>query len=91
MKIYLFRTPKPKQFHIKTRYYDEDAEEMKRRKMELGIIDKDSADDPEIRMRAEMRRKWRNEDRAKRKRSDIQRMVIFAVIILILLYFIFIK
>jgi len=86
MKIFLVRTPKPRRFHFKPRYYDEEKEELKRRKMELGIIDDN---DPELRLRAEMRRKWRNEKRTSRKRTDLQRMIVFVVIILILIYFIF--
>lgn len=91
MKIFFVKTPKPKQFHFKPRYYDKKKEELKQRKMELGIIDKDTKGDPELRLRTEINRKWRNDKRSSRKSADLQRLIIFAVIVLALIYFIFIK
>jgi len=86
MKIFMFRTPKPKRFNFKPRYYDPDKEEIEKRKYDLGITD---SDDPEIRLRAEMKKKWRNEARTSRRKSDLQRTLFFIVIIALLVYIIF--
>ncbi|HDO27195.1 MAG TPA: hypothetical protein ENH02_03675 [Bacteroidetes bacterium] len=37
MRFYLFRTPKPKRFSYKPRYYDPEKERRERRKAELGL------------------------------------------------------
>lgn len=37
MRFYLFRTPKPKRFSYKPRYYNPEKERLERRKAELGL------------------------------------------------------
>jgi len=40
MRFIMFRTPQPKQFSYKPRYYDEEKERMERRKAEMGYESK---------------------------------------------------
>ncbi|MCX6234207.1 MAG: hypothetical protein NT175_05700 [Bacteroidetes bacterium] len=86
MKFFFFKTPKPKQFEFKTRYYDAEKDEMEQRKRKMmagGMSNREAG------MRDEIRRRWHNEGRRSKKRSDMQRLVIFLVILAVLIYFIF--
>lgn len=52
----MFRTPKPKEFTYKPRYYDEEKERLEQRKAELGYDSKLTHHDG---LRSQMSRKWR--------------------------------
>jgi len=51
----MFRTPKPKQFKYKPRYYDEEKERLEQRKAELGF---DSNLSHKESLRFQMSKKW---------------------------------
>jgi len=55
MRIVSFRTPKPKQFNYKPRYYDEDKEALEQRKAALGLKAKVTHQEG---LRLQMLRKW---------------------------------
>jgi len=88
MAFKFFHTPKPKQFEIKPRYYDPKKEELEQRKRELGLTD---SSDPELRLRSQMQQRWRNERRDARKKSSSQRLFIFILLALILIYLLFLR
>ena len=57
MRFVIFRTPKPKRFQYKPRYYDEEKERLEQRKAELGLDSKLSRQES---LRYQMRRRWRH-------------------------------
>lgn len=66
MRLVMFKTPNPKRFTYKPRYYDERKERLEQRKAELGL---DSSLSSQEGLRLRMRRKWRsNEGDAGRSR-----------------------
>lgn len=52
----MFRTPKPKQFTYKPRYYDEEKERIERRKAEMGLESELSHHES---LKLQMSRRWR--------------------------------
>ena len=56
MRFVLFRTPKPRQFQYKPRYYDEEKDRLEQRKAELGL---DSTLTHNETIRLQMRKRWR--------------------------------
>ena len=50
MRIISFRTPKPKSFKYKPRYYDQQKEELEKRKAAMGI-DNELTHDESLRLR----------------------------------------
>lgn len=59
MRLVMFKTPNPKRFTYKPRYYDEKKEKLEQRKAELGL-DSSLTDQEGLRLR--IRRKWRHEN-----------------------------
>ncbi len=57
MRFVIFRTPKPKRFKYKPRYYDEEEERLEQRKAELGLDSKLSHQES---LRFQMKRRWRH-------------------------------
>lgn len=55
MRFVWFRTPKPKQFNYKPRYYDEEKERLEQRKAELGLSTDLSHHEG---LRLQMRKRW---------------------------------
>lgn len=55
MRIVSFRTPKPKQFKYKPRYYDEDKEVLEQKKAAMGLEAKVSHREG---LRLQMSRRW---------------------------------
>ncbi len=55
MRFVTFRTPKPKEFTYKPRYYDEDKEALEQKKAALGLDTKVSHREG---LRLQMSRKW---------------------------------
>ncbi|MDD5508669.1 MAG: hypothetical protein PHD25_10165 [Bacteroidales bacterium] len=88
MAFKFFHTPKPKQFEFKPRYYDPKKEELEQRKRELGLSD---SSDPELRLRSQMQQRWRSERKEARKKSGTQRLIIFILLALVLIYLLFLR
>ena len=87
MRFTTFKTPKPKSFAYKPRYYDKDKEERERRKAELGYETKLGSNDS-LRMR--MASRWRNGDEEEsRPLGKYIAYMIYATIIFGSIYFIF--
>jgi len=59
MRFIFFRTPKPKRFNYKPRYYNEDKERFERRKAELGY---DSSLPHKESLRLRMDKRWKRSD-----------------------------
>lgn len=55
MRFIMFRTPRPKQFHYKPRYYDEEKERLEQRKAEMGYDSKLSRRES---LRLQMSKRW---------------------------------
>ena len=87
MKFTTFKTPKPKVFSYRPRYYDKGKEERQRRKAELGYESEMSRQDS-LRMKMSMR--WHKDQEVEAKPfSKIIYYTIYATIILGSVYFIF--
>ena len=59
MRFVFFKTPTPKQFKYKPRYYDEEKERLEQRKAELGL---NSELSPQESLRFQIRKRWRHQD-----------------------------
>ncbi|MCF8386632.1 MAG: hypothetical protein K9G58_12230 [Bacteroidales bacterium] len=86
MKIVFFKRPRPKQFNYQPLYYDKEKDEREQRKKDLGYTD---SKDKSEQFRAELRRKWRHEREAKKRRSSELRTVLYLAIAGMAIYFIF--
>jgi hypothetical protein len=73
MRFVLFKTPRPRQFRYKPRYYDEEKERLQRRKAELGLNTELSRRET---LRAQMHSKWRRSD-SFMGRSNLSRLIYF--------------
>lgn len=84
MKITFNKVRKPRQFEMKTRFYDAKKEAEKKRKAEI----EDNIKNPErVNLRKEMARKWGREDRA-RSKSKKYALYFYIFVLIIVLYFI---
>lgn len=93
MKIVFFRTPKPKKFDYKPRYWDPEAEEFELRKKQLDgdANNEKSSDEIQKDLRSQMESKWRRRhlpDEAGRS-NKWMKLFIYALVIFFSLYFIF--
>ena len=88
MAFKFFHTPKPKQFEYKPRYYDPRKEELEERKRALGLTGDNSS---QADLRARMEQRWRNQRKDARKSSGSQRLIIFILLALILIYLLFLR
>lgn len=86
MKIVFFKRPKPKQFDYKPLYYDKEKDEREQRKKELGLTD---SEDHMEQLRSQIKRKWRYEREARKKRTSELRTVLYLVIVGLFIYLIF--
>jgi hypothetical protein len=87
MKFTTFKTPKPKQFSYKPRYYDKAKEEREKRKAEMGY---ESSLDHIDSLRSRISVRWRKDDEKKTKsKSAIIYYLIYATLIIGSVYFIF--
>ena len=71
MRFVTFRTPKPKRFKYKPRYYDEDKEALEQRKAALGYEAKVSHREG---LRLQMTRKW-HKGAETEERSTLSRFI----------------
>jgi len=76
MRFVTFRTPKPKQFKYKPRYFDEDIEALEKRKAELGYDSKVSHQES---LKLQMSKRWRKSDSGY-ERSTISKMMTYLII-----------
>ncbi len=75
MRIISFRTPKPKSFKYKPRYYDQQKEEMEKRKAAMGI-DNELTHDESLRLR--MDKRWRAGS-ADEEKSILRKIVTYLI------------
>jgi hypothetical protein len=73
MRFVLFKTPKPRQFRYKPRYYDEEKERLEKRKAELGLNSELSEREA---LRIRMRSKWRKGSKHQGS-SNLSRLIYF--------------
>ena len=59
MRFVIFKTPTPKRFNYKPRYYDQEKDRLEQRKAELGY---DSKLTDQERIRSQIRKRWRHSD-----------------------------
>ncbi len=85
MKISLAKTPKPRQFGYKPRFYDAQKEADEKRKLE---IEQNIKNPDRINLRREMQNKWGRKD-SLRSNSRKYALLVYVVLLLILLYFFF--
>jgi len=85
MQIVFFKTPKPKQFEYKPRYYDEEAERKEKRRKEI----EDAGKGDTSFMKSEIDRRWRRIDKKNRGKARGINLLIYLVIIALLVYFMF--
>ena len=79
MRFVTFRTPKPKQFKYKPRYYDEEKEALEKRKAELGY---DSEVSHHESLRLQMSKRWRKTDN-EYKRSRLSRFISYFFVVFV--------
>ncbi|MBN2236545.1 MAG: hypothetical protein JW729_03240 [Bacteroidales bacterium] len=83
MKITFNKAQKPRQFSIKTRFYDEKKEHEEKRKKEI----EDRIKNPDrVDFREEIKQKWGREDRLRSKSRKYALYIYIAVLALILYY-----
>lgn len=84
MKVTFNKVRKPRQFEMKTRFYDakKEAEEKRKKEIEEKIKNPDR-----INLREEMARKWGREDRT-RSKSKKYALYFYIFALIIILYFI---
>ena len=85
MKVTFNKARKPRQFEMKTRFYDEKKEAEEKRKKEI----EDNIKNPDrINIRKEMQMKWSRDDRT-RVKSKKYALYFYIFALIIALYFIF--
>ncbi|HMM10862.1 MAG TPA: hypothetical protein PKE03_02045 [Bacteroidales bacterium] len=85
MKLFMFRTAKPRRFAYKPRYYDEAREALEKRKAELGV-ESHLSDEEKLRLR--MSSRWRR-DQATGLPATRYTFIIYAIVALGGVYIIF--
>ncbi len=78
MRFVTFRTPKPKRFSYKPRYYDEDKEALEKRKAELGY---DSSLSHRESLKLQMSKKWKKGGSDDYSRSNLSKAISYIFII----------
>ena len=88
MRFVTFRTPKPKQFNYRPRFYDVEKEELEQKKAALGL---DSTLSHRENLRMQMARRWHRgrKDEGRSRNSLMLSYTIYAVIILGGIYLLF--
>jgi len=85
MQIVFFKTPKPKQFDFKPRYYNEEEERKEKRRKEM---EQSGTGDTSF-MKGEMNRRWRRADKKNHDRARGINLLVYIAIIGLLVYFVF--
>lgn len=86
MKIIFFKRPKTRQFNYKPLYYDPDQEEAKERQK---LKDALNSTDPAERMRAQIRRRWRTDQKEPSSGTNYVRIFIYIAFATFMIYFLF--
>ena len=87
MKFTTFKTPQPKEFSYKPRYYDKGKEERERRRAELGYESKYGEHDS---LRMKISNRWRKgEETEARPITKLITYLVYATVIFGSIYFIF--
>ena len=84
MKVTFNKARKPRQFSMKTRFYDEKKEAEAKRKAEIEANIKNP---DRINIRKEIQMRWGREDRA-RSKSKKYALYIYIVVLALILYYI---
>lgn len=88
MRIVLFKTPKPRQFNYKPRYYNPEKDRLEKRKAELGLQTELTHRET---LRAQMHGRWRGGGSA-HGTSNLAKLIYFAFYAFVIIggiYFIF--
>jgi Flp pilus assembly protein TadB len=88
MAFTFFRTPKPKQFELKTRYYDAGKDAWVQRRKELGLTD---GQNRQAQLRDQMHSQWRTRRASTQKQAAMRRLVIFVFMAAVLIYLLFFR
>lgn len=86
MNIFFFKRPKPRPFNYKPIYYDPEKEAADERKKALNGL---KGDDPKERMRAEIRRKWRVQQKSAKNKHEIFKVFFYIFLAFFSIYLIF--
>lgn len=81
-----FRTAKPRQFSYKPVFFDQEKEELEKRRKEMGLSDKDISREQ---LRTKLDIAWRSKEKRKIQRNSTLSILITLFVILLLLYLIF--
>lgn len=73
MRIVMFKTPKPKRFNYKPRYYDKEKEKLEQKKAGLGLDTKLSHGES---LRFQMRKRW-NPDEVDTSKSMLSKIIYY--------------
>ena len=90
MKIVFSRRPKPKQFDYKPIYWDQEKEELEKRRKQLSNIGKEkTGDDIKLDLRADINRTWRRNHKTTDQKAHTIKFIIYLSVILFFVYLIF--
>ena len=79
MRIVSFKTPKPKSFTYRPRYYDPEKEAIEKRKAAMGL---DSSISQSDKLRLQMQRRWhKTEDTTVSSKSKVVSYTIYGIFI----------
>jgi urease accessory protein UreF len=82
MKITFLKTRKPKKFHYKARFFDEEKEKREMRRQEMGLGNQEK-----IKFESRMHSSWkyhRETERKRKKQAELQTLIYIAIIGLII-------
>jgi len=90
MRIVFFKRPKPRQFDYKPIYWDEEKEELEKRRKRIERAGKERSDE-EIRddLKFEIDRNWRRNRAAGGQKFNFIRFAVYLAFALFVVYFIF--
>ncbi len=88
MRIVFFKTPKPKRFTLRTRYYDEEKEYWEQRKKELGMSEDGNKPDFKTLIGKDWKR-LRKSSSVRQRKANVSVVIYIAIIIALLYYFFF--
>lgn len=74
MRFVIFKTPTPKRFNYKPRYYDAEKERLEQRKAELGLETELSHSES---LRFQMRRRWKGKP-AEYRKNNLSKFIYYA-------------
>ncbi len=75
MRLVSFKTPKPKSFTYRPRYYDPDKEALEKKKAAMGL---DTTLSHNEKLRLQMSRRWRKEE-LNQEKSTLSKVVSYSI------------